>query len=122
MRTWGLFLILALCGCPQPLPPAPPGPPGDVFAGVILDCSLPVVASQRPQAETPVANCLVGGAAQVCLSGLATMFAPDTVGCVARDLGAAANVRVLGGQAAGHDDVVDAITRAWITREHLGFK
>jgi hypothetical protein len=129
-----VFPLIFVSGCPLPLPPVPtpsPGlvdagatdasPPADPFRGRILDCRLPVVAAQYAEASPRVGACLASPP-PACLAGLLPSYAIDTVACLARDLGAAANSAVLAGTASGNDGTVAANARAFINIENLGFK
>jgi hypothetical protein len=120
-----LALAWLLLGCVVPLPPAPPGPPvvdagpADVFTGQIFDCRG-VPLSERGNALAPVGDCLASGYTPECLVDLVVTFAPATVACLARDLGASANASVLAGDATQLPKADHA--RAWITAHALGYK
>ena len=133
-----LFFMM-LSGCPHPVPPPVPGPTppsadaavadaapsdtpvtSDPFKGKDFDCHLPVVAAQYGAALTKVAACL-GSPPLACLAGLLPTYDIDTVACLVRDLGFAANNAML---AAGleADATVASTVRTFINSEDLGFR
>ena len=135
-----LFFGMMISGCPQPIPPPVPGPtpipadaaaadtaPADVpsssdpFKGRDFDCHLPIVAAQYTEASPRVGACLASPPL-ACLSRLLDAYDADTLACLVRDLGFAANNAVLAGTASGNDGTVAANARIFINTEDLGFK
>jgi hypothetical protein len=137
------IVVLGLCalcsGCLHPLPPVPvPLPPSadasvtdsasadgpivpDPFRDGIFDCRLPVVGAQYAAALPRVGDCL-DAQPLGCLIRLTSTFAPDTVACLVRDLGFAANNAALAGTSP--DGGIDraALVRDFIESRDMGFR
>jgi len=110
------------CGTgPTPVPD-PPGPTPDAFTGAVVDCSLPEVVGESPQAESSVRGCLVGETVASCLVDLTGQHRVDTIACVVRDLGDIENRRVLSGHVGADSTAIDNAARAWIQAERLGYR
>jgi hypothetical protein len=121
------IIVALLCfgmatGCTQPRPgPVPvPTPITDRFSARVFDCRQDVVAVERDSAKPDVGDCLAKATPTVCLLTLG-QYNDATVACLARDLGATANARVL----AGSTDPADAAkadgARSFIN-EYMGFQ
>lgn len=137
-----LLLLLAACltctGCPPtPIPVPPPGPapvvsdaccpavdtytPSTVFKDKVFDCTRPTVSAERSVATTQVARCLLAPP-EDCLTSLVGEFSAATVACVARDLGASAQVAVRAGTAKPDDLETSMNARDWILSEGIGYR
>jgi hypothetical protein len=134
------FACMMFSGCPLPVPNPVPGPtpapadaavidaaPADVpavfdpFKDQAFDCHLAVVAAQYTEASPKVGDCLTAPPL-ACLVRLASSYDINTVACLVRDLGFAANNAVLAGTASGNDGTVAMNVRIFINAEDLGFK
>lgn len=143
-----LFLLacLACTGCPPtPVPVPPPGPSPIVvsdaaqpavdaytpaadaaatnpaFTGKVFDCQTATVIKQRAQATAVVSACLLAPPAN-CLAGLIGNYDVNTVACVARDLGASAQMVTRAGTGTADDRVRAANVRNWVLAEKLGYR
>jgi hypothetical protein len=96
-------------------------PSADPFAGKVFDCHA-VPLADRQAAYDPVVVCVAGDAWPGCMTDLLTSFAPNTLTCLVRDLGASANAAVLAGTATNTDATTAKNARAWIFQEGLGYK
>jgi len=118
------FVGCGACSQPAPIPtpvPVVDAAPGDLFAGKVFDChAVPLV--DRQAAYDPVVVCVAGDAWPGCMVDLLTSFAPNTLTCLVRDLGASANAAVLAGTATNTDATTAKNARAWIFQEGLGYK
>lgn len=127
----GMLLSLH-CTQPQPGPAPVPtpvadaapvdAPVSDIFTGRIFNCHLDIVATERDSAMPDVKRCLVLAGAASCLVHQASQYQPDTVACVARDMGARANAAVLAGSTDALDELIAAQARGFISSERLGYK
>jgi hypothetical protein len=144
----GLFFVIVLAiafacmmfsGCQLPIPQPVPGPtpapadaaaldavPADVpaiydpFKDQVFNCHLPVVAAQYEGAEPRVEDCLATPPL-ACLVKLTTAYDINTVACLVRDLGFAANNAMLAA-GPGADAPVASTVRSFINSEDLGFR
>jgi hypothetical protein len=128
MRFRVALVLLALAGCPVPQqrPTILDGGP-DLFTGQIFNCRMEVVATERDSAMVDVKRCLLGQdtvnpSPPTCLVAQAAQYKPDTVACVARDLGASSNAAVVSGMATDDEKTMAGTARAWISRERLGYR
>ena len=124
-----LAALIALVGCPVPAPRPTilDGGPSDLFTGKIFNCHLDVVAAERDSAMVDVKRCLLGQDTahpdpSACLVAQAAQYAPDTVACVTRDLGASSNAAVVSGQATDDEKTMAGAARSWISGERLGLR
>ena len=146
----GLFLVIVLAtafacmmfsGCPLPVPNPVPGPspapadaaaidaaPADVpvifdpFRDQTFNCHLAVVAAQYTEASPKVEDCLATEIPPLaCLARLASSYDINTVACLVRDLGFAANNAMLAA-GPGADAPVASAVRTFINSEDLGFR
>ena len=130
------IVVLGLCamcsGCLHPLPPVPVPTPADAsvtdapavpdpFRDGIFDCRLPVVGAQYAAALPRVGDCL-DAQPLGCLIGLTSTFAPDTVACLVRDLGFAANNAALAGTSPDGGIDRSALVRDFIESRDMGFR
>lgn len=116
--------IVQTCSQPAPIPtpvPTVDAPSADPFAGKVFNCHA-VPLPDRQAAYEPVSTCLVSGFWPDCLTDLLTSFAPNTLTCLVRDLGASANAAVLAGTATNTDATTAKNARAWILQEGFGYK
>jgi hypothetical protein len=144
----GLFFIIVLAtafacmmfsGCPLPVPNPVPGPspapadaaaidaaPADLpaifdpFRDQTFNCHLAVVAAQYAEASPRVEGCLAAPPL-ACLARLASSYDINTVACLVRDLGFAANNAMLAA-GPGADAPVASTVRTFINSEDLGFR
>jgi hypothetical protein len=120
-------VLLCFFGCvhpqpiPSPVPVADAAPAIDRFTGKVFDCHLDVVAIERDSAKPDVDRCLAAGTPTTCPVDLG-QYSDATVACLARDLGAAANARVLKGSTDPSDTAKASGARSWINSERLGYK
>ena len=124
MRGLALVALLALSACsqPAPRPTVVDAGPQDVFTGGLANCRLQVVEVERDSAMSDVRGCLVGDVVDACLVKQAGQYRPDTVACVARDLGARANAAYLAGSTDPLDKRVADAARAWIFSHDVRFR
>ena len=124
-----VLVALATNGCSQPKPKPTPGPDAgvvDMFAGKIWNCRLPVVAAERDSAVGDVRWCLLQGPqpepVNACAVKQATAnYAPTTVACLVRDVGARCNAAYLAGAADPAEKACADAARAWITGHAVGY-
>jgi hypothetical protein len=133
------FACMMFSGCPLPIPSPVPGPtpapadaaiidaaPADApvifdpFRNQIFNCHLPIVASQYAEASPKVEACLASPPL-ACLTDLLSAYDIDTVACLVRDLGFAANNAMLAA-GPGADAPVATTVRTFINLENLGFR
>lgn len=124
-----LALLAAVPGCaqPTPRPTVADAGPSDLFTGQIFNCRLPVVAVERDHAMIDVKRCLLGQDRSypqppACLIDQAGQYKPDTVVCVTRDMGAAANAAVLAGSTDPDDALIANAARDFIRSERVGLR
>lgn len=146
----GLFFVIVLAtafacmmfsGCPLPVPNPVPGPapapadaatidaaPADVpavfdpFKDQTFNCHLTVVAAQYMEASPRVGDCLATEIPPLaCLARLTSSYDINTVACLVRDLGFAANNAMLAA-GPGADAPVASAVRTFINSEDLGFR
>jgi hypothetical protein len=121
------LVVSALAGCPipEPRPTVLDAGPGDLFTGKVFNCHLEIVAVERSSAAMDVRRCLLGQGTTnppACLVTQATLYKPDTVACVARDLGADASSALNAGTATLDDKTLSATVREWIRSEGMGYR
>ena len=133
------FACMMLPGCPLPVPNPVPGPapapadaatldaaPADVpaifdpFKDQTFNCHLAVVAAQYTEASPRVEDCL-SAPPLACLARLTVSYDINTVACLVRDLGFAANNAMLAA-GPGADAPVASAVRTFINSEDLGFR
>ena len=133
------FACTMLSGCPLPIPQPVPGPspapadaatidaaPADVpvlfdpFKDKTFNCHLPIVADQYAEAKPRVGDCLATPPL-TCLVKLTGSYDINTVACLVRDLGFAANNAMLAA-GPGADAPVASTVRSFINSEDLGFR
>lgn len=124
---FGLGLMLGSCAQPTPRPTAFDAGPSDLFTAKIFNCRLDVVAIERDSAVVDVGRCLLGHDRDypdppACLVHQAGQYKPDTVVCVTRDMGAAANAAVLAGSTDPDDATIANVVRDWIRSERMGLR
>lgn len=141
MRRSSIFLGFALAlvaSCLHPNPSPQPGPTPVVvndagpvvadayptnaaFTDKTFDCTLPVVSSQRADATTSVEACVVAPPAG-CLADLVGALDVNTVACVARDVGASAQLAARAGSVDPLDALRAKAVRDWILAERIGYR
>lgn len=108
--------LLALSGCPQPLPPTPPGPTPDPFAGKIFDCTDLDTSGAVAYATT----CADREATGECLVNYASTGVPAALlACAARDAEVSAFVEVGRGTASEVTQIRASRLRAWLRAEGM---